>query len=186
ERPSSKPHSAPNAIGSTTARMICTATGRSRNNGGGHTLRNLLSSAVRVRGHARDRTGTAALPLTGRSQIELEEPLRVAAVDLILLCCGETEPFDRPLDRVDGLARVHAGLGLERHVGGEHDAVDAEELEAALRGRSGAEQRGVGVEATEVVDRPLLHRAQQRLVVDVGGPGAELIPAVADAALEVR
>src|SRR5262245_10427009 len=94
------------------------------------------------------------------SQIELEESLRVAAVDLVLLRGGETEALGRALDYLDGLARVHARLGLERHVGREHDAIDAEELEAALRRSGGAEQRGVGVEDAEVVDRPLHHRAQ--------------------------
>ena len=61
-----------------------------------------------------------------------------------------------------------------------------EETEPALGRLPGAEERRVGVEHPEVVDRPLLELAQELRVVDVGGARPELIPARADAALEIR
>src|SRR5262245_29756792 len=99
-------------MGSTTARMTCTATVRSRNSGGGHTAARIYSLALR-NGYriAPVRALPTAVAQPGSAR-ELEQPLGVAAVDLVLLRRREVEG----LDVRDGLARVHAGLRLERHV----------------------------------------------------------------------
>src|SRR5262245_28417365 len=62
-----------------------------------------------------------------RTRGQLEQPFGVAAVDLFADLGRQVEAVDGP----DRLADVQARLWVERHVGGEQDAVGAEELQAA-------------------------------------------------------
>src|SRR5262249_53918822 len=78
-----------------------------------------------------------------------------------------------------------SALRVERRIRCEEDPIDAEEVQAAPRGRVRTEQRGVGVKHFEVIDRPLLHRSEQASVIFIRSPLAQLVPAVPDSALEV-
>src|ERR1700694_5699968 len=91
----------------------------------------------------------------------LQEFQRVATVDLVALQVGDIQPVNNP----DGLADVQAWSRLERDIGRKQNFVEAEELDTAFGSRIGAEQGGIGIEHSEVVDRTLLHRLEQRNVI---------------------
>src|SRR5262245_17469449 len=107
---------------------------------------------------------SAIRPLLATSGLdcEFEQPLGVAAVDSVPLVLSDVEP----VDHFDCLTSVErSALRVERRIRSEENPIDAEEVQAAPRGRVRTEQSGVGVEHLEVIDWPLLHRSEQAFVI---------------------
>src|SRR5260370_22137266 len=87
----------------------------------------------------------------------------------------------------DGRADVATGLFLkERTIGAEQDMIGHEERNAANRGGARAGERRVAVEAFEIVERPLLELLQDQRIILIRRARTELVPAVRDAAFEIR
>src|SRR6266404_6326945 len=102
------------------------------------------------------------------------------------LLVGLREMIER-LDHLDGRADVAPALFLvERTIGGEQHVIGAEERNAANRRSARAGERRVAVKAFEIVERTLLELLQDQRVVLIRCARAELVPAVRDAALEIR
>ena len=64
--------------------------------------------------------------------------------------------------------------------------IGTEERQAANRRRTRPGERGVAVKALEIIERALLELLQEQRIILIGGARAELIPAMGDAALEIR
>src|SRR5690606_40971562 len=131
------------------------------------------------------------VPLPGRtpagaaSDAESEQVGHVARIDRVPIGGRQDVHLLEVRDR--GADVTRALLRVERAVGGEERALDAEEPDGGAHRVTGPEVGGVDVELPEVVDGA----PGQRVAGDVGelvrrGPGAELVPAGADAAGEVR
>src|SRR5262249_39180941 len=110
--------------------------------------------------------------------------LEVLVVDVLELVLRQV----RVVQNAQRLADVHGALlGIERAVRREHYVLVRIEAEPQRGTRFGGEHRGVDDEVLlEVVERPLLQAALERLVVGVRGACADLVPARADAALDHR
>ena len=78
---------------------------------------------------------------------------------------------------------MEAAGRIERHVGREHHAIDAEELEAASKRRYRSDRDGVGIELMEILERMLLQR--NRFVSGAGGR-EQLVVALLQASGSVR
>src|SRR3981189_1604783 len=101
--------------------------------------------------------------------------LQVLEIDLFQLVL-------RQVERVENAQRLAdiagAFLGIERAVGREDDILDRIEGEPAHGPGVGAEHGGIDVEILlEVIERPLLQAALERLGIRVRGAGAALGPA---------
>src|SRR6516165_6761425 len=125
---------------------------------------------------------TAFLPLL--YQLGAGDGFEVLIVDLFAVGLGNIE-------RIQDLQRhawIHRpAFGIERAVGGEHDLLQREELQAAFGRGPAAEYRGVDVEVLlEVVERALLEALAQRDVILVAGARAEHVPTRPDAAFQHR
>src|SRR5262249_22894736 len=114
--------------------------------------------------------------------LQLQQSFGVPTIDLLFLFLRQIQPFNT----LDRLARVQTWRGLKRHVGSEHDILQSKEVESTLRRGSSPEQRRVRIEILEILDRPFLHRLQQRHVIHVRRALSKLIPTIADASFEVR
>src|SRR3954467_318788 len=103
---------------------------------------------------------------------QAEQGLGVAIEDFLLVGLRQANS----VENLDGVADVAGALLLvERAVGGEHDVVGREEVDAANRGGARTFDRGVAVEALEIVERAFLQALEQSAIVLVGGAGAELV-----------
>src|SRR5258705_11835869 len=114
---------------------------------------------------------------------QAEHHLRVLVADLFLV--GLREMVER-FHGFDGGADVAPALFLvERTIRRKQHVIGAEERDSANRRRAGAGERGVAVEALEIIERALLELLQKKRVVLIRGTGPKLVPAMGDAALEV-
>jgi len=95
--------------------------------------------------------------------LQLKQLLRVSAIDLVFLFLRQIQTFYA----LDGLARVQAGRGLKRHVRSEDDVIQSEEVKPALRRGCGAEECRIRIEVLELINRSLLHRFEQRHIIDI-------------------
>ena len=101
-----------------------------------------------------------------RPHLQFEHAARVVLEDRSLVPGGEVDLLHRLQGQLDVLLpAVH----VERHVGGEQDAFDAEEVEAASQRRRRPERNGVGMEQAEVF-------------VGIAGERERFVPACAAAA----
>src|SRR5712691_5616119 len=90
--------------------------------------------------------------MTDESSWQLEQRLRVAEADLLLVRLRNVERRDD----LHGLADVaRPALGAERRVGSEQHMIGAVEFEPALGADAPAAERGVGVEILEAVEQRL-------------------------------
>src|SRR5712692_2105033 len=118
----------------------------------------------------------------GSARPQAKHDLRVLVTDLFLVGLLEIERFH---DR-DGRADVAPALFLvERTIGGEQDMVRPEERNAANRGGARAGERGVAVEAFEIIEGSLLEPLQDQRIILIRCACAELVPAMRDAAFEI-
>src|SRR6516164_6302377 len=107
----------------------------------------------------------------------------VAVADLFHVLLGQIER----LHDCDGGADVAPALFLvERTIGREQHVIRPEERQPANRRRARASERGVAVEGLEIVERPLLQPLQDERIILVRRARAQLIPAVRNAAFEIR
>src|SRR6516164_7885322 len=115
-------------------------------------------------------------------QLRAGEGFEILIIDLFAVGFGNIERI-QDLQRH---ARIHRpAFRLERAVGGEHDLLQREELQAAFGRGLAAEYRGIDVEVLfEVVERALLEALAQRDVILVAGARAEYVPPRPDAALK--
>jgi len=93
-----------------------------------------------------------------------EDATGVVLEDLCLVGWGQVDGLHRLECDVDVF---ESALRVERHVGGEHDAIDTEEIDAAAQRGDRPDGDGVGIELPEVVERMLLE--PDRLVLDTCG-----------------
>ena len=107
-------------------------------------------------------------------RLHSHKPSGVALIDRLALCRLNIQA----VDDLDGPADIGRALfRIERHVGSKEDSVRPKELHAADRRLLGPEDRCVGIEETEIIERPLFQFFQQVEVVLIRGPCAQLVPA---------
>src|SRR5882672_135472 len=116
-------------------------------------------------------------------KLKREQRLRVAETDFLHVRARKIERFHHR----DGGANVAlALLRIERTVGRKQHALGREKRNAADGWAARAGERGVAVEFLEIIERAFFQPLEDRCIVFIRGARAELIPAVADAALEIR
>src|SRR5215475_13076590 len=99
----------------------------------------------------------------GSYGFKFEQLLRIPTIDLLFLFLRQVQPFNA----LDRLACVQTWSGLERHVGSEDNVIQSKEVEATLRRGTSPKQCRVRIEILEVLNRPLLHRLQQRHIIHI-------------------
>src|SRR6266850_429083 len=113
---------------------------------------------------------------------EAEQFARIFLVDFLFV-------LDRGRDVVDDTNGFTDKSGtffrIERHVGAEEHVVRAEESQAALGGRQGAEQSRVRVKHSKIVEGPFFETAEGPDVVFVIRAPAKLIQPPADAPFKI-